>query len=196
MTEVVQFGGNGLRSRDNIRDSLHLEMTEEERLRRIKNLLGPRGFLSNWPEDVVAVVNGRPVTKADILERKRRGQERRLARIRQGPDPRIQPCFVWAFYNDTNFFSGWWLYVRTLKREFRVSDDQRLKIMRLFPCGYLPMIENYGAWREAFAKVYHHPTRKRPTRNGLAMARAMVSITGQLLDILPFGAEPRIFPLD
>lgn len=149
-------------------------------------IYGPRGFLSNYPEDVVAVVNGTPITKADILHNKRQKQQRRLDRIRRSTESIIRPCFVWTFYNEGPFYGGWWLYVRTLKCYWEVRDaKQQLKIMQLFPCGYSPVFENFTAWKAEFAKIYHHPTVKRPNNQGMAIARAVVSDIGNLLDVLP-----------
>ena len=60
---------------------------------------GKRGLLSLWPNDVIAVVNGEPVTKADVLHAKRKRQARRLEAIRRCTTPQIKPCFVWVFDN-------------------------------------------------------------------------------------------------
>ena len=169
-----------------------LDLTPAQKEKAIKNLLGPRGFLANWPEDVVGLVDGRPVTRGDILASKRRRQERQLARKRYSPDPVIKPCFVWVFYNNGFPYGGWWLYVRTLKNDWQIDrhgTNLKLPIMKLFPCGVLPIAENFWQWAEAFAAEYHYPTRKRPDKNGLALARAVMSPEGSLLDVIPFNNE-------
>jgi len=150
---------------------------------------GPRGFLSNYPPDVVYVVDGRPITKGDILDGKRARQRRRLDVIR-ATDEVVKPCFVWVFRVDGFAYYGWNLYVRTLKQSWWVSrrngGDDRIcrRAMQLFPCGYLPLIENLKPWMIAFAEQYHWPTRKRPENQGLAVARVRFDrLTGQLLDI-------------
>lgn len=83
-----------------------------------KTVLGPRGFLSNYPPDVIAVINGTPITKGDILDAKRRKQERRLDFIRTSYEPVIKPAFVWEFHVDAFIYHGWHLYVKTLKKDW------------------------------------------------------------------------------
>lgn len=162
------------------------------------NVYGERGFLSNYPPDVVMLVggNGRviPITKGDILDGKRRRQARKLAHIRRNWDPVVKPCFVWTFRNEGFIYAGWWLYVKTLKKSWQIggargrSDDMAVKIMEMFPCGYEPVMENFTAWKAAFGETYHYPTRKRPMRQGMVMARAVVSESGRLLDVRPLEA--------
>lgn len=152
---------------------------------------GPRGFLSNYPEDVVAVVNGKPITKADIRKEKRSHQERRLRAKRRSYEPTIKPCLVWVFWTDglkpSGFFMGWYLYIHSLHNSQGISiqRDRKLvlKIMRMFPCGYLPIIENFEQWKVAFAAAFHRPTIKRPDKQGMAVAWAVFSSTGIIVDI-------------
>ena len=160
---------------------------------------GNRGFLSGYPPDVVAVVSRgdgwRTITKSDILRNKRERQQRDIERKRLCFDPIVKPCLIWTFYNDTPFYGGWWLYIRALKREWGVNfrgyvahDRDRLitNIMRLYPCGLLPIMENFGLWMSAFAEAYHHPTADRPNRQGMATAWAKISYNGRLLDVMRF----------
>lgn len=156
------------------------------------NLLGPRGLLFNHPADVVCVIDGNPITKADVLQAKRERQGRQLAAKRRDYDPLIKPCFVHVFWTnglgEAGFYRGWWLYINTLHASWNIGPNRdseiALKAMRLFPCGYLPMIENFNPWKEAFADMYHRPTLKRPDKQGMAIAWAKVSAGGwQLLDI-------------
>jgi hypothetical protein len=146
-----------------------------------------RGFLSGWPPDVVYVVNGQPVTKSDILENKRRRQQRILADKRRVWDDTIVPCLIWTFYVPGPFYMGWWLYVRTLRRDWMIdhrrNEEFILKCMRLYPCGLLLMVENFRLWKAAFAEAYPRVTPKRATRQGMALARATVSCSGNLVDI-------------
>ena len=157
------------------------------------SLLGPRGFLSNFPPDVVAVVNGQPITKADLLATKHRIQRRRLANKRTCWEPVIKPCFVWVFRVESFAYYGWHLYIKTLHKEWWISRGQPLgphskacvKAMQMFPCGYLPMIENLRYWMPAFAEAHHWPTRKRPQHQGLALARVKYDpFSGQLIELL------------
>ena len=148
-----------------------------------------RGLLANYPPDVIRVVNGVPVTKADVLQAKRERQAREWAWKRRATSETVVPCFVWAFDNGPIIpYGGWHLYVRTAKRDYslRGKTENSLQAMRVFPCGFLPMIENATQWLPVFAEAYHYPTKKRPKWNGLALAKAKISPSGQLRDIMPW----------
>ena len=183
-------------------ETVPVDIFPAERERYIKAINGPRGFLSNYPDDVVMVVGGRfgyTVTKGDILDNKRRRQARRLAWKLRPTEPITKPCFVWVFDNGPIFpYGGSWLYVRTLKErwqlgprhsrgwDFHADTGLTLKIMQMFPCGFLPMIENFGLWKRVFMETYHRPTRKRSESNGLALARAVISPEGHLIDVVRY----------
>jgi len=147
-------------------------------------LIGPRGFLSNYPPDVIAVINGQPITRADILRGKQERQARQLARKRQPFDYIIKPAFVWVFDNGPIIpYGGKWLYLRTLKQEYQIRDSRtRLQIMSVFPCGLLPMIENYEIWKQAFISYYCRPDHRRP--QGLAICHVRLSYNGQVIEVL------------
>lgn len=153
-------------------------------------------WAKHWPKDVVCVINGRAITTAEIRRGKLEDQRRNLMRVRKATEPIIVPCHVWVFYNDTFFYGGWWLYIRTHTNEFQITPNGQhyrliVPIMRLFPCGGVePDIDNFRQWKAAFAEKYNHPTRKRPTSNGLAIANAKISEkgrNGRLLEVLPRG---------
>lgn len=149
-------------------------------------------IFKNWGDDVVAIINGQVITKADILDDKRRRQrhllEGKLA------DNVWRAAFVWVFRNEGPFFGGWWLYIRTLRDDYRLNHSRssyRLlfpKIMALYPCGFEPNEANFEQWAEVFASAHHRATVKRPANNGLAIARALISPGGQLLDVAPWEA--------
>jgi len=150
-------------------------------------MFGDRGLLSNYAPDVVAVVNGVPITTGDILETKRARQQRQLKHIRCCYDPVVKPAFIFVFKNDGFPYEGWWLYLRTLKHNWKLNrsifnDDIILKIMQLCPCGLLPMLENFSSWKPAFAWTYSRATEKRPENQGMVVVRAKVQ-GGKLLDI-------------
>ncbi len=151
----------------------------------------PRGILQFLSDDVVAFVNGRPVTKSDILDGKRSRQAKHLQTVRR-MGPVKKPGFVWVFRNAGFPYGGWWLYVLTVARSWelgyrRLGPYSKFTIlaMRLFPCGLLPMRENFGPWMPIFAETYFRPTDKRPTDNGLALVR-VISDRGNLLGIERF----------
>ena len=135
---------------------------------------GPRGLLSNYPSDVVYVINGQPITKADILAAKRHRQQRELAAKRRVCGPIVKPAFVWVFFNSSDIYYGWYLYIRTAKQAYSLRGycfDEKiiLKVMERWPCGCLPFVENLRNWMPAFARQYHRSTRKRPKKQGLAI---------------------------
>lgn len=138
-----------------------------EKIANLKHLppRGGDGLLRNWPINVVALINGVPVTTEDMLNTKRARQARRLTRIRQPYDSRQVPCFVWVFYNPHWIYMGWHLYVRTVRQAWCLTlyNNKPLarEIMALFPCGYLPMPELFRDWKKAFAAAYPRSTARR-----------------------------------
>lgn len=143
-------------------------------------MFGPRGFLSAYPPDVCYVVNGIPITRADILRGKQQRQARLLDRKRRPSESVVKPGLVWVFDNGPIIpYGGTWLYVRTLKKEWRIEDNQtRLQIMATYPCGLLTMIENYDLWKSRFIKFYNRPDCRRP--QGLAVCRVQINYRGEL----------------
>lgn len=160
---------------------------DEERVRRNMAIVAssPRGLLALWPDDVIAVVNGVPVTRADKLAGKRDRQRRRLEAIRRVEATRSVPCFVWIFDNGPIIpYGGVWMYVWTLRAYWRIDryqDDLALRIMAAF--GWLPIAELLPEFKRAFLRQYARPTVKRPHDNALCQAWAVVR-GGQLLDVI------------
>lgn len=147
-------------------------------------------IFKNWGTDVVAIINGQVITKADILESKRQRQRRLLERKLAGGNVQ-RPCFIWAFCNDGWMYGDWWVYIRTLHGRWGIAPGGRYdwlvpKVMALYPCGYEPVKENFRAWVPVFAEAYHRPTVKRPNNNGLAIARCLIAPCGQPLDVAPW----------
>lgn len=151
-------------------------------------ILRNRFFLRNYPPEVVLVINGQPITRDDILRNKRERQARKLACKLRNTEPVVKQAFIWTFYNSGFIYGGWWLYVKTLKNDWQIDSNSELtlKIMCLYPCGFLPMIENFREWKASFAEMYAYSTRKRLDLQGMALARVVVSSAGFLLDVLPF----------
>jgi hypothetical protein len=99
----------------------------------------------------------------------------------------VKPCFIWTFFNDSWIYYGWWLYVITAKKRFGINFRGRYEpfavpIMRLFPCGLLPLWENFEVWMEAFARTYPKVTKKRQKKQGMVLAWAKMK-NGELEDI-------------
>ena len=155
-----------------------LEAAMAERLAAVAE----RGLLANWPDDVIALVNGVPITKADVRAAKRERHARNLARKRNPVEPVWRPAFITVFDNGPIFpYGGKWTGIQTHKHYWTVErqgDQERLRlrllIMRAFPLGYLPTLAFYALWQEAFMRQYHHPVAYRPTRHGRVVAWALV----------------------
>jgi len=101
-----------------------------------------------------------PVTWEEINKERAEKQKAHLYNIRK-PEIYIKPCIVWTFFNDTDFFHGWYCYVLTLKKDWslnftRYGDYNHLfpKVMNLFPCGVLPLEEYSDEWMKRFAVEY------------------------------------------
>ena len=129
-------------------------------------------------------------TFKEILEKKRVKQRTHLEGIRQSEI--LTPCFVWTFYNSGFPYYGWWLYIRTLKKSYALNfrnENRKMqkRAMQLFPCGFLPFVDNLEKWMIMFAKIYNYPTKK---RNKQGMAKAWVKINGnKLIDIIKIDSD-------
>jgi len=144
-----------------------------------------RGLLAHCPPDVVGVLNGKPLTRTDIRAAKQRYQKRRLARKRHSWEDIVRPAFIWVFYVPCfPFGPNWWVYIRTRRGEWGKHLDPKfiLQAMALYPCGYLPIMENYSLWARAFAETYPRVT-GRPGPQGMALCHARISSSGILLEL-------------
>jgi len=98
-------------------------------------------------------------------------------------------CFIWVFFNDTNFFSGWYIYIKTLKQDYALNfssghrEKQILdKIMNLIHCKVISF--DFDTWAQAFEKQYHHEGFKR-TKQGLLKCYCLIDEYGRLKDVYP-----------
>ncbi len=137
----------------------------------------------NWPKDLAMIVNNERITFSQLKKERIEEQKSHLRGILMDDKPVVRPCFICTFYNKGFPFGGWWLCVYTLKNSWTLDfRDYRkeliLKIMRMYPLGYLPFIENFGIWKESFANAYHYPTQKRPNHQGMVIACAKVDYSG------------------
>lgn len=126
-------------------------------------------------------------TTFDVLREKRERNEDDLKRKRRHPV--LKPCIVWVFYNSGFPFGGWWIYIRTLKKyfgiNFRGENDLNLveKIMRLFPCGVLPVFENFRQWAERFSKMYPTKSFGGRKKQGLKYCVCKIDGFGRVKDV-------------
>ena len=98
--------------------------------------------------------------------------------------------FVWVFRVPGWIFGGDWLYIKTLKHDYGISFERSeynraliIKSMELFPCGIIPIYENFEIWMQAFAKQYKHIGFKRKKHQGIALCRCKINEHGELIDI-------------
>lgn len=109
-------------------------------------------------------------TWQDVFKKRKEKQDKSLSFKRDLYEKKI-PCYVWVFHNGNQFlFGGWYVYVVTKNKEFALNfkphlnyKDILLDIMKLFPCGVLPMHENFELWCEAFCSQFPKKSKKRPT---------------------------------
>lgn len=138
---------------------------------------------------VVGSINGVVITSETILEAKRERQRTHLKDLLRDKANVVKPGFVWTFFNPAIFpYHGWWLYVITHKGSWCIDERHdrnniALQVMRLYPCGLLPMTENLRAWKEEFARIYPKSTIKRPKYQGMVIASVTTDVYGSLLVI-------------
>lgn len=128
-----------------------------------------------------------PVTWKEIFAERTKKQNLNLKLKLRSEHERA--CFIWVFYNDTTFFSGWFIYIKTLKKDYplnfrtgRNEDGIVDKIMKMFPCNILPF--DFETWAQAFEKKYHHKGFKR-TKQGLLKCYCLIDEYGNLKDVYP-----------
>lgn len=127
------------------------------------------------------------VTYKELLDKKIVKQQTELEYKRRCI--KTNACYIWVFYNKSRIFNGWYLYVKTLHKDFALTFRNRnnkllLKVMNLYPCGILPLQENFNQWAEEFARIYHHKGFKRKIQ-GLKKCYCILDEWGNLSDIAP-----------
>lgn len=115
-----------------------------------------------WPKNVAAVVNGEPVTWAQVHENRRQRQRQILGHRMACTGPVRRAAYVWTFFVPGVIYGGWHLYLCTLKEKWwiRRDDPFELVLMAQFPCGMLPIPENKYRWKQAFAQQYSAPRQR------------------------------------
>ena len=127
------------------------------------------------PRGVKFVINGEPVTYAQLkAERKAERIKRQREHLRQiliSDSPVRRAAFLWCFYQPGLFgfaYAGWWAYLRIcgeredhqLRWDIVGAEDKLVqRCMELFPCGVLPIRENFETWKEEFGRQYRNPGR-------------------------------------
>jgi hypothetical protein len=122
----------------------------------------------NWPAEIAYKIDGRTVTYADMKADRIVKQKEHLQKILAIGGPVRRAAYVWTFFNPHFPYSGWHLYLRTIEDSWwiRTCDSLAINIMQMFPCGLLPIPDNFYAWKEAFAKDHARPSSRR-TKQGM-----------------------------
>ena len=113
------------------------------------------------------------VTYADLKQQRIDKQRRHLEYVTSVREGR-RAGFIWVFHQPHWIYHGWWLYLRVLGRgDIRIEPgigysfpDLARQAMEMFPCGIIPVADNFELWKEAFAAAYRRPGRFR--KQGLA----------------------------
>lgn len=135
-----------------------------------------------WPKEIARIVNGVPVTWAEIHTGKVEQQRKHLARIRAIEDPIVRPCYVWTFFNEQDFpYHGWYCYIvtRNLKSFGDVTEAHAVNFRGLHAClaksiirslpvgtsrGLLPLEDQFIEWMPEFTNRYPRKKHKHDPR--------------------------------
>lgn len=158
-----------------------------------------RGGAKTWfgidlPKNVVGLTKDhpyddwKPILYEDVVARKVKKQNSHLWWKREYGVIQTRACFIWVFYNKGFPYGGWWIDIKTLKKEYALNFRQPnkkmvQKVMSLYPCEMLPFEGNFDAWAEAFAKQYHRPAFGR-TKQGLVKAWCKIR-EDEIIDVIP-----------
>ena len=121
----------------------------------------------SFPRGVKYAINEghglRFVTFADIKAERIAKQRRHLNRVLATTSTQRRACLIWTFFVPGVIYGGWHLYIRTIEESLwlhprlgarDLSEGLTLDIMRMFPCRFLPILQNFEAWKEAFARQH------------------------------------------
>lgn len=113
----------------------------------------------------------------EVMQERRDKQRRELDRKRQAAPSRIVPAYLWTFFNNTDFFGGWYCYICTrdwLTNSWN-SDNSKfgvgfedyhsgpaIHLMTEFNFGLFPVADNWERWLAEFTRRY---PRKKPKRD-------------------------------
>jgi hypothetical protein len=127
------------------------------------------------------------VTYKEIIDAKSAKQLHRLE-VKRSANKTV-PCYIWVFYNPYFPYSGWWIYIKTNKKDYSLifggyNKELIIKCMELFPCGIIPVIENLEVWMIMFSKVFPHIGFKRK-KQGLKIAHCVLDQNKDIIDIIP-----------
>jgi hypothetical protein len=110
---------------------------------------------------------------------------------------KIKPAFIWVFFNNSWIMGGWYIYIKTLHKDYALNFKTNWKnegkyksiidkIMQAYPSGILAF--DFYQWAPHFAKQYHHTGFNR-TKQGLVKCLCKVNKYGELEDVFPIGLK-------
>ena len=112
-------------------------------------------FLKNnpLPPDVSCLVDGKPVTWAEVIEKRRIRQRQILRNKRRSSEWRLVRVTVW--YNAAWLYGGWHAYIEgvSFARRWVRNEADEAMLMSLFP-----LADNFRDWKPAFAERYQRGT--------------------------------------
>lgn len=132
--------------------------------------------------------NWKTVTYKEILAKKTARQLANLELKRRAASE-IKPAFIWVFHNEFWCFGGWYVYIKTLTKDYalnfknRESAKQVEMVMSLIPLGVLPFEENFEIWAQEFARKFAHVGFNRTNNQGIMKCRCVI-INGEITDII------------
>lgn len=129
------------------------------------------GHDTTLPADLAAIVDGRKVTLAEVMEHRRKRQAEILERKRHSWPIPHSAWKVWVAYYDMPLMGGWQCMIEHYRPGYNLGsawidrDRRYLKpvLMREFPL-ILPLgseYEQWEAWKIAFATQYKRRTQDR-----------------------------------
>lgn len=125
----------------------------------------------------------------ELMDKKREKQADELSAKRFSKKDVTKPAFIRVFFNNANLFYGWYIYIVCHKKDWGINfryehnDAVIVQAMQMYPCGVLPIIDNFQRWAESFAKTYPHVGFERKSNQGLAKCTATMDCYGKLLSI-------------
>ena len=134
----------------------------------------PKDIIYLWHDGYQSfgfTIEWKKFTRNDLIERKVQKQNDNISKKRT-PEIQYAPAYVWVFYNNTDFFGGWYTYILSYKKDWAVNfrgfnKQIALQAMNMFPCGILPIVENFNQWMVEFAKTYPHKGFRRKGPQGI-----------------------------
>lgn len=107
------------------------------------------------------------VTWKEIFIERTKKQNEKI--IRKRLHEKTLPCYLWVFNNEQHFtYGGWWIYLVIKNKDFAINfrnsqlENKILpQAMKLFPCGVVPLNENFEKWCESFCKNFPKKSKKR-----------------------------------